>query len=93
MAVRHAFTVDEWHRMGDAGLFGEGARVELLDGEVIEMAPIGSAHAGCVNRLSRLLVGLLGERAVMAPQNPIVLNERSEPQPDIAVLAPREDMY
>jgi len=93
MAVRHAFTVDEWDRMGEAGLFGEGARVELLDGEVIEMAPIGSAHAGCVNRLSRLLISLLGELAVVAPQNPVVLNEISQPQPDVAVLAPRQDMY
>jgi Uma2 family endonuclease len=93
MAVRHAFTVDEWHRMGDAGLFGEDARLELLDGEVIEMSPIESPHGGCVNRLNRLLVTGLGERAVVAPQNPVVLNEISEPQPDIAVLAPRDDMY
>jgi Uma2 family endonuclease len=93
MAVRHAFTVDEWHRMGDAGLFGEDARVELLDGEVIEMAPIGSPHGGCVNRLTRLLVTFLGKRAVVSPQNPVVLDEISEPQPDIAVLAPRDDMY
>ncbi len=93
MAVRHAFTTDEWHRMGNAGLFGEDARLELLDGEVIEMSPIGSPHGGCVNRLTRLLVTRLGERAVVAPQNPVVLNEISEPQPDIAVLAPRDDMY
>jgi len=93
MAVRHAFTIDEWHRMGEVGLFGDNARVELLDGEVIEMAPIGSRHGGCVNRLNRLLVTRLGERAVVAPQNPVVLNDISEPQPDIAVLAPRDDMY
>ena len=93
MAVRHAFTIDEWHRMGVAGLFGDNARVELLDGEVIEMAPIGSRHGGCVNRLNRLLVTRLGERAVVAPQNPVVLDEISEPQPDIAVLAPRDDIY
>jgi Uma2 family endonuclease len=93
MAVRHAFTVDEWRRMGDAGLFGENARLELLDGEVIEMSPIGSRHGGCVNRLNRLLVMRLGDRAVVGPQNPVVLNDISEPQPDIAVLAPREDMY
>jgi Uma2 family endonuclease len=93
MAVRHAFTIDEWHRMGEAGLFGEDARLELLDGEVIEMSPIGSRHGGCVNRLNRLLVIRLGERAVVAPQNPVVLSEISEPQPDIAILAPRDDMY
>ena len=49
MAVRHLFTIEEWHHMGETGLFGEDARVELLDGEVIEMAPIGSRHAGCVS--------------------------------------------
>ena len=93
MAIRHAFTVDEWHRMGEAGLFGEDARMELLDGEVIEMPPIGSPHAGCVNVLNRLLMTGLGHRAVLAVQNPVLLDNRSEPQPDIAVLAPRADMY
>jgi Uma2 family endonuclease len=93
MAVRHAFTVDEWHRMGDAGLFGEDARVELLDGEVIDMAPLGSPHAGCVNRLTRIFTAAFTGRAVIAVQNPVVLDDRSEPQPDLAVLAPRPDEY
>ena len=93
MAVRHAFTIDEWHRMGDAGLFGEDARVELLDGEVIDMAPLGSPHAGCVNRLNRLFTAAFAGRTVIAVQNPVVLDERSEPQPDLAVLAPRPDEY
>jgi Uma2 family endonuclease len=93
MAVRHAFTVDEWHRMGDAGLFGEGARVELLDGEVMEMSPIGSRHAGTVNGLTRLLFTAAQERAVVAVQNPVALDERSEPLPDVALLAPRDDDY
>ena len=79
--------------MGDAGLFGDSARMELLDGEVIEMSPIGSPHAGCVNRLTRLLVTALGHRAVVAVQNPVILDERSEPQPDLAVLRPRHDEY
>jgi Uma2 family endonuclease len=93
MAVRHAFTVDEWHRMGEAGLFGEDARMELLDGEVIEMAPLGSPHAGCVNRLNRLFTTACASSAVIAVQNPVVLDDRSEPQPDVAVLAPRADEY
>lgn len=79
--------------MGDAGLFGENARVELLDGEVMEMAPIGSRHAGTVNALTRLLVTATRDRAVVAVQNPVVLDARSEPQPDVALLAPRDDDY
>jgi Uma2 family endonuclease len=93
MAVRHAFTVQEWHHMGKTGLFGEDARMELLDGEVIEMAPIGSRHAGCVKYLARALIVAAGDRAVVAIQDPVVLDNRSEPQPDLAVLAPRSDGY
>jgi Uma2 family endonuclease len=93
MIVHHAFSVEEWHRMGEVGLFGEEARLELLDGEIIEMAPIGSRHAGTVNRLTRLLVTAVGERAVVAVQNPVLLDPRSEPQPDVALLTPRSDDY
>jgi len=56
MIARHAFTTDEWHRMGELGLFDQNARVELLDGDIIDMTPIGSRHAGTVNRLNRLLL-------------------------------------
>lgn len=93
MAVRHAFTVDEWHHMGETGLFGEDARLELLDGEVIEMSPIGSRHASCVNRLVRLLITEIGSEALIFSQNPVVLDATSEPQPDLAVLVPRSDEY
>ncbi len=79
--------------MGDAGLFGESARMELLDGEVIEMSPIGSPHASCVARLTYLLMQAVGPGALLFPQNPVVLDEYSEPQPDIALLAPRPDGY
>jgi Uma2 family endonuclease len=89
----HAFTVDEWHRMGAVSLFGADARMELLDGEIIDMAPIGSRHAGTVNRLTRLLVGAVGDRAVVAVQNPVYLDTRSEPLADLALLAPRADDY
>jgi len=79
--------------MGEFGLFGDGARVELLDGEVIEMSPIGSPHASCVARLNFLLMRAVGSRALIFPQNPVGLDNYSEPQPDIAVLAPRPDGY
>ncbi|MGH9057008.1 MAG: Uma2 family endonuclease [Acidimicrobiales bacterium] len=91
--TRYAFTVDEWHRMGEAGLFDEDARVELLDGEVYQMAAIGNAHLACVNRLTRLLVAAAGDRAIVSVQNPIRLDNHSEPQPDLVLLQPRPDDY
>ncbi len=89
----HRFTVDEYHRMGDAGIFPPDARVELLDGEIVEMSPIGPRHAGCVNRLNALLVHAVGDRAIVTVQNPVVLDEHGEPQPDLALLRPRADWY
>lgn len=79
--------------MADAGVFGADERVELLEGEIIEMAPIGSRHAACVARLTRLFQGRLGDRALVWAQNPIRLGEHSEPQPDVALLRPRDDDY
>ncbi|HUP68282.1 MAG TPA: Uma2 family endonuclease [Acidimicrobiales bacterium] len=89
----HRFTIDEYHRMADAGLFGEDDRIELLDGEIVEMAPIGSRHAGCVNKLTRLVVRAAEGRGVVAVQNPILVPDHSEPQPDLALLRPRSDDY
>jgi Uma2 family endonuclease len=91
--ARHPFTVDEYHRMGETGILGEDARVELIEGEIIEMSPIGSPHAARVKRLNRLLVRRLGTRAIVQVQDPVVLNRFSEPQPDLAVLKPRDDFY
>jgi len=79
--------------MGTGGVFSEHARVELIDGEVVEMTPIGARHAACVSRLTRLLVMALGDRAVVSPQNPVQVSHWSEPEPDIAVLRPRADFY
>jgi Uma2 family endonuclease len=90
---RRRFTVDEYHRMGDAGVLSEDDRVELLDGEIVQMSPIGSPHAGCVNRLTALFTRRLGNRATVQVQNPIVLDRHSEPQPDLTLLAPRADFY
>lgn len=91
--VRHQFSVEDYYGMDAAGLFEPGARLELIEGEVIEMSPIGHRHAGCVNRLNRLLTVALGERAVVTVQNPIRLSDISELQPDVAVLKPRPDQY
>lgn len=79
--------------MADAGLFGEDDRVELLDGEVVEMAPIGSRHAACVKWLTAFFTARLGHRAIVGVQDPMGLSERSEPQPDLTLLRPRPDYY
>jgi len=90
---RHRFDVDEYHAMVRAGILMEGDRVELIDGELVEMHTIGSRHAACVNRLTRLLVTALGDRALISIQNPVGLDRYSEPQPDVLVLRPRADDY
>ncbi len=87
------FTVDEYYAMAQAGILGEDDRVELIAGEIVVMSPIGSRHAGCLNRLNELLVPAARRRAIVAPQNPLRLNDSSEPQPDIALLRWRDDSY
>jgi Uma2 family endonuclease len=90
---RRRFTVDEYYRMGEAGILGPDERVELIDGEILVMSPIGDRHAQHVRRLRHWLSQLLGERALVDTQNPIHLSDRSEPQPDVMVLRPRDDFY
>lgn len=89
----HLFTVDEYHRMAESGILHEDDRVELINGEIIAMAPIGSGHLGHVNRSNRRLSRLFDDRATVSVQNPISLGERTEPEPDIALLNPRDDDY
>ena len=90
-----ASTVDwvMWVTMADAGIFHEDDRVELIDGEIVEMAAIGSRHAGGVNRVSSFFSGALGNRAIISVQNPVRLGRYSEPQPDVVLLRPRPDFY
>jgi Uma2 family endonuclease len=90
---RHRITVDEYHRMAEVGLLAPDARVELIEGAIIDMPPIGSRHAAAVRRLTALLLRAVGDRAIVSCQSPIRLGNLSEPQPDIALLAPREDFY
>lgn len=90
---RRRFTVDDYYAMADAGILHEDDRVELIEGEIIEMAAIGSHHAACVDRLTRLLVRQAGEDAVVRVQSPVRLSDLSEPQPDLALLRPRGDFY
>jgi Uma2 family endonuclease len=91
---RRLFTVDEYHQMAEAGIFGPEERVELVNGEIIQMSPIGPRHAGCVINITRVFVTRLADRAVVSPQgNPVVIRPRSEPQPDMLVLRPRPVSY
>jgi Uma2 family endonuclease len=87
------FTVDEYHRMGEAGILGEDDRVELVEGELVQMTAIGSPHMGCVNFLNRLLVRACGDKAIVSVQNSVRLDQHSEPQPDIVLFRPRDDFY
>lgn len=91
--AQRRFTVDEYYRMGEAGVFGEDDRVELLDGHIYALSPIGSEHAACVRRLSRLFQRDVESHAIVSTQNPVRLNEASEPDPDLALLSPRDDDY
>src|SRR5579864_2599304 len=91
--ARRPLTVAEYHRMGEAGILTEDDRVELIEGQLIAMSPIGSDHSGTVNTLTRMLVRVVGDRGVVAVQNPVQLDDLSEPQPDFSVLRPREDFY
>ena len=89
----HRFSVRDWHRMGEIGLLAADHRAELIEGEVIDMAPIGSAHAALVTRLTHLLTSRLSTGALVSVQNPLRLGDFSEPQPDLMLLRPREDFY
>src|SRR5215210_3521301 len=89
----HSFTAEEFQRMGEAGIFRQGARLELIEGEIIEMSPIGSLHAACVKFLSGLLHRLFGGTLIVGVQDPIRLSDFSEPQPDVTLLRWRDDYY
>jgi len=90
---RHLISVDAFTRMGETGILGSADRVELIDGEIIDMSPIGVLHAAIVARLASTLSQRLGEQAVVWCQNPLRLGDLSAPEPDIAVLRARGDYY
>jgi Uma2 family endonuclease len=90
---KYYFSAAEFERMGEAGVFTKDARLELIEGEIVEMSPIGSRHAACVNFLNRFLTLTVGDIAFVSNQNPIRLNDFSEPQPDVALVRLRDDFY
>jgi len=87
--TRYKLSVEDYHKLGEVGILSDDSRVELIEGELIEMAPIGGPHMAVVNRLNKLLVLALGNIGVVSVQNPVSLPPHSEPQPDIAILTPR----
>jgi Uma2 family endonuclease len=90
---RHRLTVADYYRMGEAGILAPDARVELIDGEIIDMAPIGSPHVWAVAHLDRLFQATVKNQAVVLVQSPIALGDHSAPQPDLALLRPRGEHY
>jgi Uma2 family endonuclease len=90
---RRPFTVDDYARMRETGILTEDDRVELIDGEIVVMSPLGSRHIALLIRLNKLLIRAVQDEAVISPQNAIQLDDYTEPQPDLAVLRPKEDDY
>jgi Uma2 family endonuclease len=90
---RHRITVHDYHRMAEVGVLAPDARVELIEGEIIDMAPIGRDHQSIVDQLNRTLVRAVGDAAIVRVQGSIRLSQWSEPEPDLVLLAPRADFY
>ena len=91
--ARHRLDVDAYYKMAEAGILTRSDRVELIDGEIIDMAAIGSPHAAIVNRLNRLLVPAVEGLALVSVQSPLRLDAYNEPEPDLMLLRPRPDDY
>lgn len=87
---RKRFTVDEYHKMGDAGILHEDDRVELIEGEIVEMSPMNVPHAVCIDRLNKLLNRQVPDEWTVRVQSPICLSVDTEPEPDLVLLKPRD---
>lgn len=90
---RHKLDVAAYYRMAEVGILGPDDRVELIEGEIVDMAPIGSAHGGTVDGLAEAVHAGLERRAIVRVQGPLRLSDESEPQPDLMLLRPRADRY
>lgn len=93
IAQAKRFTLDEYHKLAELGFFHEDDRIELINGEIIEMVAKGKAHETCLRNLLRELPKLVGDRATLQSQAPIVIPPKSEPEPDFAILQNRGDNY
>jgi Uma2 family endonuclease len=90
---KHLTDIHEWQRLGEANIFPPNSRLELIEGEILEMAPIGCKHAGHLMRIMHYFAQIVGENALLNAQNPLQLGDLSEPEPDFMLLRPRADFY
>jgi Uma2 family endonuclease len=90
---RHRLSVDDYYRMAEMGVLAPDARVELIEGEIIDMSPIGSRHGGTLGFIHRQLAEAVGKSAMLLSQSSLRLDRWNEPQPDLMVLRPRPDFY
>ncbi len=90
---KHLTDIKEWQKLGEANIFPPDSRLELIDGEILEMAPIGFNHSGHVIRLTHFLSTLVFGKAIVSVQNPLQLGDLSEPEPDFMLLKPNDDFY
>jgi len=90
---RHRYQVEDYYRMAETGILAPDARVELIDGEILDMPPIGAGHASIVTDLQNLLIAAVADRAIVRVQNPVRLDRTNEPQPDIALVRPPSRQY
>lgn len=91
--TKHRFNVNEYYRMGETGVLPPDARVELLDGEIFDMSPIGPFHGGVTNHLTQLFAAAAKGRWMVSAGTPVRLDDFSEPQPDIMLVKPSADFY
>jgi Uma2 family endonuclease len=91
--TKKLFTVDEYYRIYEAGVLNEDDRVELINGEIVYMSPAGARHSACVNRLSYLLIAAFGREVMTIIQNPVNLDQSSQPQPDVVLAKWKDDYY
>lgn len=87
------FNIKDYHQMIHVGILQEDDGIELIRGEIVEMSPVGFKHAACVKKLNSLFAKKLGDQVIIGVQDPIKLNDNSEPQPDLVLLKPCEDFY
>lgn len=89
----YRFTVEEYYQLGEVGILQEDDRIELIDGSLIIMSPVGSRHSATVNKINRIFIRRLEENVLLSPQNPFILSEYSGPESDNLLCEPREDFY
>ncbi len=87
------YTLAEYHQMIEIGILKAQDKVELIRGEIIKMSPVGLKHASCVKKINQLFAQKLGNKVILGIQDPIKLNDNSQPQPDVVLLKPKSDFY